>query len=168
MAFAIVVRDLTEWQRLHEEAPGRASGAFAAFSTRPSSGSCSCKPTHRRRRQSTVARSPRTPALRRGGPTSMGLSLARLASPRHSGTRYARRSWRPRARSSAMSSKCQAGDGRRRTFDFSLKPVSGEAGQVALLIAEGRDITDRKRLGDPVAPEAENGGHRSARRWHCA
>lgn len=32
-----------------------------------------------------------------------------------------------------------------RTFDFSLKPMVDEAGQVALLIAEGRDITERKR-----------------------
>ncbi len=31
------------------------------------------------------------------------------------------------------------------TIDFSLKPVSDEQGQVVLLIAEGRDISDRKR-----------------------
>ncbi len=31
------------------------------------------------------------------------------------------------------------------TIDFSLKPVCGENGEVALLIPEGRDITDRKK-----------------------
>lgn len=34
------------------------------------------------------------------------------------------------------------------TFDFSLKPILNEAGQVTLLIAEGRDITRRKQIED--------------------
>jgi PAS domain S-box-containing protein len=37
-------------------------------------------------------------------------------------------------------------DSRPRTFDFSLKPIYGDTGQVTLLIAEARDITERKRL----------------------
>jgi PAS domain S-box-containing protein len=36
-------------------------------------------------------------------------------------------------------------DGVARPFDFSLKPVFDEAGEVVLLIPEGRDITQRKR-----------------------
>jgi PAS domain S-box-containing protein len=39
----------------------------------------------------------------------------------------------------------QANDGRLHYFDFSLKPVFDESGSVALLIPEGRDITERKR-----------------------
>jgi two-component system, OmpR family, sensor histidine kinase VicK len=35
-------------------------------------------------------------------------------------------------------------DDRRLTLDFSLKPVKDETGQVVLLIAEGRDVTDRQ------------------------
>lgn len=38
------------------------------------------------------------------------------------------------------------GDGSVATFDFSLKPVRNEAGQVVLLIPEGRNITERKRM----------------------
>jgi two-component system, cell cycle sensor histidine kinase and response regulator CckA len=36
--------------------------------------------------------------------------------------------------------------GTKRTFDFSLKPVVNHAGQIELLIAEARDITEQKRL----------------------
>ena len=36
-------------------------------------------------------------------------------------------------------------DGSLHNFDFSLKPVTNEAGKVVLLIAEGRDITEHKR-----------------------
>jgi PAS domain S-box-containing protein len=36
-------------------------------------------------------------------------------------------------------------DGTVRTFDFSLKPVTDETGQVSLLVAEGHDITERKQ-----------------------
>ncbi|MBD3886481.1 PAS domain S-box protein [Phormidium tenue FACHB-886] len=43
------------------------------------------------------------------------------------------------------------------TFDFSVKPVLDEAGQVELLIAEGRDISDRKRA-EAILVEAD-------RRW---
>ena len=32
------------------------------------------------------------------------------------------------------------------TIDFSLKPIKDESGQVILLISEGRDISERKRL----------------------
>ncbi len=32
------------------------------------------------------------------------------------------------------------------TIDFSLKPLKDETGQVELLIAEGRDLTERKRI----------------------
>jgi two-component system, cell cycle sensor histidine kinase and response regulator CckA len=41
--------------------------------------------------------------------------------------------------------ECAVGapDGRRLEIDFSLKPLTDEAGHVALLIAEGRDISDR-------------------------
>ena len=35
-------------------------------------------------------------------------------------------------------------------FDFSIKPVFDEAGKVVLLIPEGRDITDRKKLGEQL------------------
>jgi PAS domain S-box-containing protein len=43
------------------------------------------------------------------------------------------------------------------TFDFSVKPILDEAGQVTLLIAEGRDISDRK--------QAEAILEESNRRW---
>ncbi len=43
------------------------------------------------------------------------------------------------------------------TFDFSVKPILDEAGQVTLLIAEGRDISDRK--------QAEAILQESNRRW---
>jgi two-component system cell cycle sensor histidine kinase/response regulator CckA len=36
--------------------------------------------------------------------------------------------------------------GGQRTFDFSVKPVVNEGGQIELLVAEARDITDQKRL----------------------
>ena len=35
-------------------------------------------------------------------------------------------------------------------FDFSIKPVRDERGEVVLLIPEGRDITDRKKLGEQL------------------
>jgi PAS domain S-box-containing protein len=35
-------------------------------------------------------------------------------------------------------------------FDFSVKPVRDERGEVVLLIPEGRDITDRKKLGEQL------------------
>lgn len=37
-------------------------------------------------------------------------------------------------------------EGAAHTFDFSLMPVAGADGQVVLLVAEGRDITEQKRL----------------------
>jgi diguanylate cyclase (GGDEF)-like protein/PAS domain S-box-containing protein len=37
-------------------------------------------------------------------------------------------------------------DGDEHTFDFSLMPIADADGQVALLVAEGRDITEQKRL----------------------
>jgi PAS domain S-box-containing protein len=42
-------------------------------------------------------------------------------------------------------------DGVVRPFDFSLKPVLDEEGRVVLLIAEGRDITERKRAEEERA-----------------
>ncbi|HEX5394068.1 MAG TPA: ATP-binding protein [Rhodocyclaceae bacterium] len=44
-----------------------------------------------------------------------------------------------------------AADGRMHWVDFSLKPVFDEAGQVALLIAEGRDITERKQAEEELS-----------------
>lgn len=41
-----------------------------------------------------------------------------------------------------------AANGSYTTFDFSLKPILNETGQVTLLIAEGRDITRRKQIED--------------------
>jgi len=41
-------------------------------------------------------------------------------------------------------------DGSVSTFDFSLKPVSGETGKVVLIIPEGRDVTDRKRAQEEL------------------
>jgi PAS domain S-box-containing protein len=38
-----------------------------------------------------------------------------------------------------------AADGNLYDVDFSLKPVTDDAGRVVLLIPEGRDITERKR-----------------------
>lgn len=37
-------------------------------------------------------------------------------------------------------------DGSAHTFDFSLTPITGDVGQVIYLVAEGRDITELKRL----------------------
>jgi diguanylate cyclase (GGDEF)-like protein/PAS domain S-box-containing protein len=37
-------------------------------------------------------------------------------------------------------------DGSVHTFDFSLTPITDDTGQVAYLVAEGRDITEQKRL----------------------
>src|SRR5205807_918124 len=37
-------------------------------------------------------------------------------------------------------------DGRRRAFDFSLKPILEQTGRIDLLIAEARDVTERKHL----------------------
>ncbi len=39
-----------------------------------------------------------------------------------------------------------AADGTLGTFDFSLKPVFDDAGQVCLLLSESRDVTERKRV----------------------
>ncbi len=36
------------------------------------------------------------------------------------------------------------------TLDFSLKPVYGDAGEITLVIAEGRDITDRRAMEDAL------------------
>src|SRR5690606_21387180 len=36
------------------------------------------------------------------------------------------------------------------TFDFSLKPLRDDSGRVVLLIAEGRDISDRKRAEEAL------------------
>ena len=36
------------------------------------------------------------------------------------------------------------------TLDFSLKPVYGDSGEITLLIAEGRDITDRRLMEDAL------------------
>ncbi|BDA70054.1 hypothetical protein CAL7716_042200 [Calothrix sp. PCC 7716] len=41
------------------------------------------------------------------------------------------------------------------TMDFSLRPVKNEAGQVVLLIAEGRDITKQKKLEEEVSQNEE-------------
>ena len=46
-------------------------------------------------------------------------------------------------------------DGEMRTFDFSLKPMVDEAGQVILLIAEGRDITERKQAEEELIESRE-------------
>ncbi len=43
-----------------------------------------------------------------------------------------------------------AADGNLRYVDFSLKPVSDEAGKVVLLIPEARDITDRKKAEEAL------------------
>ena len=44
----------------------------------------------------------------------------------------------------------RAGDDSLHYFDFSIKPVRDEQGTVVLLIPEGRDITDRKKLGEQL------------------
>lgn len=41
-------------------------------------------------------------------------------------------------------------EGEMKTFDLSLKPMVDEAGQVALLIAEGRDITERREAEEAL------------------
>lgn len=41
-------------------------------------------------------------------------------------------------------------DGAKRTFDFSIKPVVGVSGQIELLLAEARDITEQKRLEEQL------------------
>lgn len=46
-------------------------------------------------------------------------------------------------------------EGRPHYFDFSLKPVPGENGKVAFLIAEGRDITDRKAAEEALRKREE-------------
>jgi two-component system, cell cycle sensor histidine kinase and response regulator CckA len=48
-----------------------------------------------------------------------------------------------------------AADGSLHYVDFSLKPVTDEAGGVALLIPEGRDITERKRAEEEIKRQAE-------------
>ncbi|MBD2564961.1 PAS domain S-box protein [Nostoc foliaceum] len=52
----------------------------------------------------------------------------------------------------------QSSDGSYATFDFSVKPVLDEASQIELLIAEGRDISDRKQA-EAILQESD-------RRWH--
>jgi PAS domain S-box-containing protein len=44
----------------------------------------------------------------------------------------------------------RASDGSLHTIDFTLKPVRDETGQVVMLIPEGRDITDRKRMEEAL------------------
>ncbi len=46
-------------------------------------------------------------------------------------------------------------EGRPHYFDFSLKPVPGEDGKVAFLIAEGRDVTDRKAVEEALRKREE-------------
>ena len=65
--------------------------------------------------------------------------------------------------------------GRSVDFDFSLHPVLDEAGQVVLLVPEGRDITERKRaaarereLEAQLRAGAEDGVRRHAGRRHRA
>jgi PAS domain S-box-containing protein len=48
-----------------------------------------------------------------------------------------------------------AGQGKLRHVDFSLKPVTDEAGRVVLLISEGRDITERKEAEEKIRRQAE-------------
>jgi PAS domain S-box-containing protein len=48
-----------------------------------------------------------------------------------------------------------ARDGNLHYIDFSLKPVTDEAGRVVLLIPEGRDITERKRAAEEIMRQAE-------------
>ncbi|MDD2301895.1 MAG: PAS domain S-box protein [Eubacteriales bacterium] len=50
-----------------------------------------------------------------------------------------------------------AADGSLHHVDFSIKPVLNDAGEVVLLIAEGRDITDRKKAVERLRKEAERG-----------
>ena len=44
----------------------------------------------------------------------------------------------------------RAADASLHYFDFSIKPVRDEAGRVVLLIPEGRDITERRKLGEQL------------------
>ncbi|HEX9006081.1 MAG TPA: ATP-binding protein, partial [Bacteroidota bacterium] len=44
----------------------------------------------------------------------------------------------------------KGGDGGLHYFDFSIKPVFDDDGKVVLLIPEGRDITDRRKLGEQL------------------
>ncbi|MDH3360396.1 MAG: PAS domain S-box protein, partial [Desulfobulbaceae bacterium] len=46
-------------------------------------------------------------------------------------------------------------DGRLRDFDFSLKPVRDDAGNVTMLIPEGRDITERKLAENALKEKAD-------------
>ncbi|MCX6136386.1 MAG: PAS domain S-box protein, partial [Ignavibacteriales bacterium] len=48
-----------------------------------------------------------------------------------------------------------AQDGTPHTIDFTLKPVMNEAGRVTMLIAEGRDITERKRAEEALRENEE-------------
>ena len=48
-----------------------------------------------------------------------------------------------------------AADGHLHHIDFSLKPVADAAGNVNLLIPEGRDITDRKRAEEALRENEE-------------
>jgi PAS domain S-box-containing protein len=41
------------------------------------------------------------------------------------------------------------------TIDFSLRPIRGESGEVEYLLAEGRNITERKRAEEEVARQAQ-------------
>ena len=47
----------------------------------------------------------------------------------------------------------RAANGDLHWIDFSLKPVKDETGKVVFLIAEGRDITDRKRAEEAIHQE---------------
>jgi PAS domain S-box-containing protein len=49
------------------------------------------------------------------------------------------------------------------TFDFSLKPITDEAGRVVLLIPEGHDVSERKRAGEELqrAKEAAEAANRA-------
>jgi PAS domain S-box-containing protein len=49
----------------------------------------------------------------------------------------------------------RAADGNLHPVDFSLKPVTDEAGRVVLLIPEGRDITEHKRAEEEIRRQAE-------------
>jgi len=48
----------------------------------------------------------------------------------------------------------RAADGSLRCIDFSIKPVRDEAGQIVLLLPEGRDITERKRDEEAIHLQA--------------
>jgi PAS domain S-box-containing protein len=49
----------------------------------------------------------------------------------------------------------QTSDGELRCIDFSLTPIRDESGKITLLVAEGRDVTDRKRAERAVSRASE-------------